>query len=84
MTRNSDPFKLPHNEAEVNLLCVRWYCRYQFSYEWKELVNFFTGEDAPLVFNKQRNSIWREDSKATPDLKRNLFEDFFVFVACLN
>jgi transposase-like protein len=29
---NSSPFKWRHYEAEVILLCVRWYCRYQLSY----------------------------------------------------
>lgn len=32
MKRNSSAFKWRHHEAEVILLTVRWYCRYQLSY----------------------------------------------------
>jgi transposase-like protein len=32
MKRNSDPFKRRHHELTIILLCVRWYCRYAFSY----------------------------------------------------
>jgi IS6 family transposase len=32
MNRNSSPFKWRHYAPDVILLCVRWYCRYQFSY----------------------------------------------------
>jgi transposase-like protein len=32
LKHNSSPFKWRHYEAEVILLCVRWYCRYQLSY----------------------------------------------------
>jgi len=32
MKRNSSPFKWRHYEAEIILLCVRWYCRYGLSY----------------------------------------------------
>jgi transposase, IS6 family len=32
MKHNSSTFKWRHYEAEVTLLSVRWYCRYQLSY----------------------------------------------------
>ena len=32
MKCNSSPFKWRHYEAEIILLCVRWYCRYGLSY----------------------------------------------------
>ncbi len=32
MKRNTNPFKWRHHEAEIILLSVRWYCRYQLSY----------------------------------------------------
>jgi len=32
LKHNSSPFKWRHYEAEVILLCVHWYCRYQLSY----------------------------------------------------
>jgi IS6 family transposase len=30
--RNKAPFKWHHFEPTIILLCVRWYCRYSFSY----------------------------------------------------
>lgn len=32
MKHNSSPFKWRHYEADVIVLCVRWYLRYQLSY----------------------------------------------------
>ncbi len=32
MKHNSHSFKWRHFEPEINLLCVRWYCKYQLSY----------------------------------------------------
>jgi transposase-like protein len=32
LTRDSDPFKWRHYEAEIILLSIRLYCRYQLSY----------------------------------------------------
>jgi len=32
MKRNTNPFEWRHHEAEIILLSVRWYCRYQLSY----------------------------------------------------
>lgn len=40
MKHNASPFKWRHYEAEVILLCVRWYCRYQLSYrDVEEMMN---------------------------------------------
>jgi len=52
-----NPFKWRHYEAEIILLCVRWYLRYALSY--RDLEEMMTERGLSVVHTTTRPSIAR-------------------------
>jgi transposase-like protein len=53
MKRTPSPFKWRHYAPDVILLCVRWYCRYSFSY--RDLEEMMRERDLTL----DHTTVWR-------------------------
>jgi IS6 family transposase len=66
MTRNSEPFKWRHYEAELILLCVRWYCRYSLSY--RDLEEIMSERGLKL----DHTTVFRWVQRYAPEINRRI------------
>ncbi len=54
----STPFKWRHFQAEIILLCVRWYLRYPLSYQKEGLLESWFGERGSLDMLELSRKVW--------------------------
>lgn len=66
MKRNTSPFKWRHYEADVILLCVRWYCRYALSY--RDLAEMMRERGLSV----HRSTIFRWVQKYAPEINKRM------------
>jgi transposase-like protein len=66
LKHNTSPFKWRHYEAEVILLCVRWYCRYQLSYRDVEEVMQEHGLEV------DHSTVFRWVQRYAPELNKRI------------
>ena len=66
MKHNSAPFKWRHYQAEVILLCVRWYCRYALSYRDLEEMMQERG------LSVDHSTVWRWVQKYAPEINKRM------------
>ncbi|GAC1592498.1 MAG: hypothetical protein NVS4B1_37400 [Ktedonobacteraceae bacterium] len=59
-----NPFKWRHDEADIIVLCVRWYLRYSFSY--RDLEEIMPGRGLPV----DHTTISRWVQHYTPELDK--------------
>ena len=66
MKHNSQPFKWRHYEAEIIVLSVRWYCRYQLSY--RDLEEMMAERGLAV----DHSTIWRWVQAYAPEINRRM------------